>query len=324
MILVTIALLVSTALGSELENARLLQANRVLLNALRELQVGIDEVRVGECMAACGDHFIGDGYCDDQFCDGCDSFTTNGCFDGGDCGGCGDTPQDSDSGPDPYAFTSPNAPNCGELTAYKACTGSQFDLKDWSRYNFGSSPVTEFSGSQFQALCQQRCDNFGVPGCCEYQLDHEICYFYPGTMSTKDDSGYDELWSTTSRQMITWPKRHSSICNIPNCEYTMVTMTPRLDAGEMMSDVIGLCDYRNLDKFGHKVTSTSSATACNDLCLADPDCYVAAYRSGECNRFITCSSTMPDGKGTFIMAQKVCKGAEEEFNVPMPNGYGRL
>jgi len=335
MILITIALVVSTAVGSAAENAKLLKTNRALRNVLREIQVGFDEVEVG-CPSSCKASFVGDDWCDAP-CLGCDFMTTDGCIDGGDCGDwdgsvCGPAEADANDGAVTYdgGFNSPNAPNCGELISYKSCTGNLdrgFDVESWSRRNFGASPVIDGAYAKSQALCQQRCDNFGVPGCCEFQMDYygpmgpsQIigrCMFYPGTMSSKDDSGVDKRWSTTERKMVDWPKRWTGICNIPNCEYNMVTMGGVLDPTPTNPDILGLCDKADEDKYGYKFSKVGGQQECNDLCMADPDCYVAAYRSGDCHRFLTCSTEKPsDGMGTMSYTQKVCKGAEEEFGVP--------
>jgi len=38
-----------------------------------------------KCLVSCVDSQIGDGWCDSPWCDGCESFTTDGIFDGDDC-----------------------------------------------------------------------------------------------------------------------------------------------------------------------------------------------------------------------------------------------
>lgn len=274
MIFITISFLAIAALGTpnEAENARLLQTNRALRQALQELQVGVDEEQVGN-----GD-------------------------------------------------SSANAPNCGAMTEYKACTGSGFKMTDWSRKLLGSTQVTLYGGVNTRVFCQQQCHNFGVPGCCEYQGDHDLCVFYPNTMSTRDDPSEDSFWSRSSRKMITIPNRYAAICNIPDCEYHMVKINGPKETDWTQLNNNGVCDFAREDKFGYKRGQMASQKACDDACLADPKCMVAAYRSGDCRRFYTCNQVFKDSGGSWDMNQKICKGHEEEKDVPLPGrgGHGRL
>jgi len=198
---------------------------------------------------------------------------------------------------------------CPTMTGYKACNGPKHRLTD----NYGRREDPQlFSGGWDDGMpgpdfCNLRCENMGIPGCCEYQEDRDECYFTAFVSSTISDSGSRrEYGDGFDYELI--PLRSASICSVSNCaEYQMETLQGR----------IGGCDYDNIDSEGRmaKGGGGHSIDSCMDWCLNNPACVFASRSSsGYCHGFKTCSH-QPMGTGA-TTKQKVCKGAYEYNNHP--------
>lgn len=190
---------------------------------------------------------------------------------------------------------------CPTLTGYKACTGTKHELDvDWSRAG-GKQIFTPMPGDLY---CQLKCENMGIPGCCEWQWDNEKCYFTAFSSSTIGDSGSTKLWGSGLSYTLT-PTRSASICSVSSCVYEMQTLETRW----------GDCSWDYLDKDGQRSWGMVTVEICNDLCLNDPACvFAATSSSGSCHTYKTCN--LEGGSTGWISAQKVCKGAVEYCNHP--------
>jgi len=211
-----------------------------------------------------------------------------------------------------------NAANCGKLVAYNACQGGQAaqEVEHYSRVEWGSDQSGWFNGVKSIEVCQQKCHNFGVPGCCEYQNDHDKCYFTPLLMSTTPDSNYDKVYIKRTRETYNMPKREASICTIPGCAYDMFLMNDVVH--EKVIQMTSECGWDRFDKVGRKSLNGGGHTRkeCDDFCMNTPTCMFASLSSsGYCHTFQTCTVR---GDGGWITKQKVCKGHDEELKIVFP------
>jgi len=347
MIFITISFLVIAALGTpnEAENARLLQTNRALRQALQELQVGVDEEQVGNgesavavqvseeaSVGAVFDCSGGKANSNGRGGDNCSGLGNNNvpwCYVGTNSG-CNDLQGDTWN---PWSEEACALPlrqeeratrklqkataksTCGGLTPYKKCSGRKQLISFWSRIQPGGSLITQMTSSSGndsgEGTCKLMCENMGIQGCCEYQWDHQECYFTPFASSTESDSGYVDKWNSSEREMERKVLRYGSVCSVPNCVYEMQTLI-----GRRME-----CGFNNKDRAGRSSLGGNrhSMEACMNSCLNELNCMFASLSStGYCHKFQTCNGK-PGGSG-WTTGQKICRGTIEYDNSPWCEG----
>jgi len=196
---------------------------------------------------------------------------------------------------------------CGTMTGYQACTGPRHRLQGQATRR-GNEQITTYiiypNPTPKWEFCKLQCENMGIPGCCEWQEDHGICYFTAFESSTVGDSASRREYGA-GFDYETVPLRYASVCSVSNCVYQM----------ETVHDYFGSCDYDNLDSEGRMAKGGGGWTVdeCMDWCLSESGCVFAARSpSGYCHGFKTCNHR-PAGRG-FDIKQKVCKGALEYNN----------
>jgi len=197
---------------------------------------------------------------------------------------------------------------CGEMEAYKACDGLRHELKGQATRSGDDMITTYIISTPAYEYCKLKCENMGIPGCCEWSEDHNLCQFIAWADFTVADSGFIRQYhSPSSFEYTKIPTRRASLCTIPNCEYEMALMEQRS----------GACDWNNWDSNGRMNIPGGggghSEKECFDWCTNEPKCVWAALSDiGYCHGYQTCNH-QPSGRG-FILKQKICKGVWEYSN----------
>jgi len=196
---------------------------------------------------------------------------------------------------------------CGEMEAYKACDGYRHELKGQATRDGETMITTYIISTPAYKFCKLKCENMGIPGCCEWSEDHSLCQFIAFADFTVEDSGFIRQYvSPTSFDYNKIPTRRASLCSVPNCVYEMALMNRG-----------GSCDWNNLDSGGRTYIpgggGDHTEEECTNWCLNEPACvYNALSPDGYCHGFRTCNHK-PSGRG-FTMKQKICKGVWEYSN----------
>lgn len=197
---------------------------------------------------------------------------------------------------------------CGAMEGFKACDGYRHELKGQATRRGGEQITYYFYDAPQWRFCQLKCENMGIPGCCEWSDDHKLCQFIAFADFTVEDAGFTkEYLSPTSFEYTKKPTRRASLCSVPNCVYEMATMEGRT----------GACDWNYWDQGGRtKIPGGGgghSEAECTNWCLNEPGCvYNALSADGYCHGYRSCNH-QPAGRG-FKMKQKICKGTWEYNN----------
>lgn len=199
---------------------------------------------------------------------------------------------------------------CPALAEFQACDGQKQELGNlWARRAeaFQIWQYTHEFSMTNQEWCQLKCQNMGIPGCCEWQDDNRKCLFTAFSSSTIPNSGSRKVYGSGSSAFTYTEKglRYASVCSVPNCVYQMEPLVWRKME----------CDWDGLDKVGQdsKGGKNWSVEECNNWCLNDPGCVFASRSStGYCHSFKTCNHE-PSGTG-WVTYQKVCQGTLEYNN----------
>jgi hypothetical protein len=203
-----------------------------------------------------------------------------------------------------FLFTVSVYGDCGDLKTvgtFKKCTGiglflSGPDKTSFNRENPGGNPVPWVSNNY--DFCKAQCEYVGMPGCCEYQNDHDYCYFYLSG-STKSDRSQYKYKPPHSTKVITYASRHASMCTYDSSEYVMLPYNRKTG-----------CEWNGVDKEGRSEKSNSVTLAqCEAFCLQKPDCmFMTLSANGHCRTYKTCNYHNVNG-GASTMKQKAVKGS---------------
>jgi len=197
---------------------------------------------------------------------------------------------------------------CGPMEGYKACDGYRHNLKGQATRR-GFEQITTYMGTTpSYEFCKLKCENMGIPGCCEWSEDHELCQFIAFADFTVEDSGFERQYASKySFEYTKIPTRRASLCTVPNCEYEMA----------LMEDRSGACNWDGLDSGGRTWIPgggpNHSEEECSNWCLSEPGCvFNSLSDSGYCHGYRSCNH-QPGGRG-YILKQKICKGVWEYNN----------
>jgi hypothetical protein len=203
-----------------------------------------------------------------------------------------------------FLFTVSVYGDCGDLKTvgtFKKCTGiglflSGPDKTSFNRENPGGNPVPWVSNNY--DFCKAQCEYVGMPGCCEYQNDHDYCYFYHAE-STKSDRSQYKYKPPHSTKVITYASRHASMCTYDSSEYVMLPYNRKTG-----------CEWNGVDKEGRSEKSNSVTLAqCEAFCLQKPECmFMTLSANGHCRTYKTCNYHNVNG-GASTMKQKAVKGS---------------
>jgi len=197
---------------------------------------------------------------------------------------------------------------CGAMEGYKACDGYRHELKGQATRRGEKQITTYYIVAKEWDFCQLKCENMGIPGCCEWSEDWKLCQFIAFADFTVEDAGFiREYVSKYSFEYTKLPTRRAALCTVPDCVYEMAPMIGRS----------GSCDWENRDSGGRMYIpgggGDHTEEECSNWCLNEPGCVFNALSDiGYCHGFRSCTHE-PGGRG-FTMKQKICKGVWEYSN----------